>query len=258
MERKLISVTGPDAHDFLQGLITNDIGRVDRDGIAWAALLTPQGKYLSDFFVIRWPEGYLLDVPAAQADEVGRRLNMYKLRAKVVLDMPQVPVARGTGPAPEGALPDPRHPDLGWRLYGSDLPPDDGTDWDALRVRLLVPESGIELVPNDSYILEMGFARLNGIDFRKGCFVGQEVTARMRHKTVLRKGLVTAQLAAAVPPGTPVTRAGREVGQVLTQSGGQAIAWLRFDRIGPDMEAAGVAVTAEAPEPAPQPGPQPG
>ena len=254
MKRRLIFITGPDARDFLQGLVTNDIGRADRDGIVWAALLTPQGKYLSDFFTIRWPEGYLLDVPEAQADDLIRRLSMYKLRAKVDLGAPDVQVARGTGPVPEGALPDPRHPDLGWRLYGTDLPPGDGTDWDALRVRLLVPESGIELVPNDSYILEMGFDRLNGVDFRKGCYVGQEVTARMRHKTVLRKGLVAARLEGSVSPGTPVMRDGREVGQVWTQSGGQAIAYLRFDRIGPGMEAAGVPVEAEAPQTGPDPG----
>ncbi len=247
MERRLISVTGPDARAFLQGLVTNDIARVDRDGIAWAALLTPQGKYLSDFFVTLWPDGYLLDVPEAQADDLIRRLTMYKLRARADLGAPAAKVARGTGPAPEGALPDPRHPGLGWRLYAAEVPADDGTDWDALRVRFLVPESGIELVPNDSYILEHGFDRLNGVDFRKGCYVGQEVTARMRHKTTLRKGLVHARLDGAVPPGTPVTRDGREVGQVLTQSGGQAIAWLRFDRIGPGMEAAGVPVAAEAP-----------
>ena len=246
MERRLISVTGPDARDFLQGLITTDIGRADRDGIAWAALLTPQGKYLADFFVIRWPEGYLLDVPEAQADDLTRRLGMYKLRSRVDLGVPDAQVARGTGPAPEGAMTDPRHPELGWRAYGTSLPGDDGTDWDALRVRLMVPEAGIELLKDDSYILEMGFDRLNGVDFRKGCYVGQEVTARMRHKTTLRKGLVAVQLDGAVPPGTPVTRDGREVGRVLTQAGGRAIAWLRFDRIGPGMEAAGIAVTAAA------------
>lgn len=254
MERRLISVTGPDARSFLQGLVTNDIARVDRNGIAWAAMLTAQGKYLADFFITRWPDGYLLDLPEALADDLTRRLGLYKLRAQVELGRPDVGVARGTGPAPDGALPDPRHPELGWRLYGTDLPQDDGTDWDALRVRLLVPEAGIELVPNDSYILEAGFDRLNGVDFRKGCYVGQEVTARMRHKTVLRKGLVAARLDGAVPPGTPVTRDGREVGQVLTQAGGQAIAWLRFDRIGPGMEAAGIAVTAEAPPAGTEPG----
>lgn len=242
MERKLISVTGPDAHDFLQGLITNDIGRVDRDGIAWAALLTPQGKYLSDFFVIRWPEGYLLDVPAAQADEVGRRLNMYKLRAKVVLDMPQVPVARGTGPAPEGALPDPRHPDLGWRLYGSDLPPDDGTDWDALRVAHCIPETGIELTP-DTFILEAGFERLNGVDFRKGCYVGQEITARMKHKTELRKGLTTVTITGAAEPGSPITADGKPAGTLHTRSGNRAIAYLRFDRATGDMQAGDATLT---------------
>src|SRR5690606_36883381 len=127
---------------------------------------TPQGKYLVDFFVICWPEGYLLDVPDAQADDLIRRLGTYKLRSRVDLGVPDAQVARGPGPAPEGALTDPRHPELGWRAYGSGLPGDDGTDWDALRVRLMVPEVGIELLKDDSYILEVGFDRLNGVDFR--------------------------------------------------------------------------------------------
>lgn len=248
MERKLISVTGSDAQVFLQGLITNDLNKADRDGIVYAAFLTPQGKYLSDFFIIARDDGYVLDVPASQADDLLRRLAMYRLRAKVeIAPADGLQVARGTGPAPDGALPDPRQPELGWRLYAAQVPDDDETDWAALRVAHLIPESGVELIPNDTFILEAGFDRLNGVDFRKGCYVGQEVTARMRHKAVLRKGLVQARLAGEVPPGTDVTRDGRLVGQVWTQSGGDAIAWLRFNRIGPGMEAAGIAVEAEAP-----------
>jgi folate-binding protein YgfZ len=107
---------------------------------------------------------------------------------------------RGLGDTPDGAFADPRHPALGWRSYG-------GTggapaiDWDAIRVAACVPETGIELIPNDSYILEMGFDRLHGVDHRKGCYVGQEVTARMKHKTELRKGLVTVTVAGQAEPG---------------------------------------------------------
>lgn len=247
MTRALLSVTGPDARSFLQGLITNDIARAERDGIAYAALLTPQGKYLADFFVVAREDGFVLDLPAQQAEGVLRRLALYKLRAKAEIAPAEgLAVRLGTGPAPQGALPDPRHPALGWRLYGSEGG-DDGSDWTALRVAHLIPEAGIELIPDDTYILEAGFDRLNGVDFRKGCFVGQEVTARMRHKTVLRKGLVAAELAGPVAPGTPITRDGREIGSVLTQSGPHAIAWLRFDRIGPGMEAGGIALSATSP-----------
>ena len=130
---------------------------------------------------------------------------------------------------------DPRHPALGWRHYGA--AGDDGTDWDAIRVAHCIPETLVELIPNDTYILEAGFERLHGVDFRKGCYVGQEVTARMKHKTELRKGLTVLRIEGAAPVGTPITAEGREVGAVFTQSGGQAIAHVRHDRVAPEMQA---------------------
>lgn len=248
MTRKLILVTGTDSHSFLQGLITNNVSRADEGGIAYSALLTPQGKYLADFFVVKWQDGYLLDMTAFQADDMMRRLSMYKLRAKVDLAPADgLGVIRGIGNPPEGALADPRNEALGWRLYGADNPPEEPVDWDAIRVGNLIPEGGIEMGP-DTYILEMGFDRLNGVDFRKGCFVGQEVTARMRHKTTLRKGLMQVTLAGPVPVGTTITRDERDIGEVHTVSGNQALAYLRFDRIGEGMEAGGVTVTAEQPD----------
>ena len=240
-KRRLLRVTGPDRVEFLQGLVTNDVSRAP----VYAALLSPQGKYLSDFFIV--PDGsdaLLVDVAADQADDLMRRLTMYKLRAKVDITEDTRSVGRGTGPAPEGAIADPRDPALGWRNYGEAT--EDSTDWDALRVAHLVPEAGAELTPNDSYILEMGFERLNGVDFRKGCYVGQEVTARMKHKTELKKGLRRVVLDAEVPVGTPILTAdGREAGAVHTQSGGRGIAYLRFDRLGDGMTAGGVPVRAE-------------
>lgn len=245
MARQLIAVEGADATAFLQGLVTNDVNRAARDGIVWAALLTPQGKYLADFFIVAQPQGLWIDADAGQAPGLMQRLTLYKLRSAVTLSAVAVPVARGTGPAPAGALPDPRHPALGWRLYGTEG--DDPTDWDAIRVAHVIPATGIELIPNDTFILEAGFERLHGVDFRKGCYVGQEVTARMKHKTELRKGLMQIGLGGTVPVGTPVTRDGREVGTVFTQVQGRAIAQMRFDRIGEGMEAEGVPVTAAAP-----------
>ena len=113
----------------------------------------------------------------------------------------------------------------------------------ALRVARLVPETGVELVPDDSYILELGFERLNGVDFRKGCYVGQEVTARMKHKTELRKGLVTLGIDGQAPVGTPILMPdGREAGTLFTQSGGRAIAQMRFDRMGDGLTAAGARI----------------
>ncbi len=236
--RRIISVTGPDRVEFLQGLVSNDVSRAP----IWAAMLTPQGKYLADFLIVPQGESLLVDVDARLADDLMRRLSMYKLRSKVDLAIAELNVTRGTGTPPEGAITDPRHEALGWRLYGPESG-DDGSDFDAIRVQHLIPETLIELIPNETFILEAGFDRLNGVDFRKGCYVGQEVTARMRHKTELRKGLVSVGIEGAAPAGTPILMAdGREAGVLYTQSGGRAIAYLRFDRMGEALSAAGAKI----------------
>ncbi|KFI29060.1 CAF17-like 4Fe-4S cluster assembly/insertion protein YgfZ [Paenirhodobacter enshiensis] len=227
MTRKIYEITGPDRVHFLQGLVSNDVRRLT-EGPVYAALLTPQGKYLADFLLVPQGETILLDIDAGLAEGVVKRLSMYRLRADVTIAPSGLSVFRGTGPAPEGAVADPRHPALGWRLYGEKAG-DDGSDWDAIRVEHVIPETGIELTP-ETYILEAGFERLHGVDFRKGCYVGQEVTARMKHKTELRKGLTRVRLLGEAPAGTPITADGRPVGTLFTSSGGRAIAHLRFDR----------------------------
>ena len=231
--RKVLSITGADRHGFLQGLITNDVAKLD-DGLVYAALLTPQGKYLADFLLKEQGDAILLDVSDVLADELTRRLSMYRLRADVEISISNVRVSQGTGPSPDGALPDPRHPALGWRAYDSDAPFDDGTDWTAIRVANCIPETGVELTP-ETYILEAGFERLNGVDFRKGCYVGQEITARMKHKTELRKGLAVVSITGSAPIGCEITSDGKSVGTLFSQSGGQAIAHLRFDRAKGEM-----------------------
>ncbi len=237
MERAIIKVSGDDdPAKFLQGLVSNDLGRLRQCGIIYAAMLSPQGKYLADFFLVSRGADILIDVAEPLAEDLLKRLGMYRLRAPVTLERVALPVSRGTGPAPEGALHDPRHPALGWRLYGAALP-EDGTGWDALRVAHCIPESGIELIPNETFLLEAGFERLNGVDFRKGCYVGQEVTARMQHKTALRKGLVTVAITGSAPVGTEIMAGEKSAGTLYTQAGGQAIAFLRFDRAGDRMHA---------------------
>ena len=245
MTRRVLQVTGADREKFLQGLVSNDVRRAaqDKDGIIHTALLTPQGKYLADFFIIGRADALLIDASADQAAALAKRLSMYRLRADVQIADTDLVVSRGTGDAPAGALPDPRHPALGWRLYG-DTDLSDTTDWDAIRVAHLIPETGIELTP-ESYILENGFERLHGVDFRKGCYVGQEVTARMKHKTELRKGLMQVQIKGEAPVGTPITMEdGREAGVLYTRSGEHAIAWLRFDRATAPLRAGDAEITA--------------
>lgn len=234
MARKVFEITGSEAEHFLQGLITNDINKMGT-GLLYTALLTPQGKYIADFFLFRQGEAICLDVDATLADDLVKRLTMYKLRADVAISPSDLKLFRGTGPAPEGALPDPRHPALGWRLYGAEEGTD-GTDFDAIRVEHCIPETGTELTP-DTFILEAGFDRLNGVDFRKGCYVGQEVTARMRHKTELRKGFGTVAIEGMAEPGTDIIANGKPAGRLFTRSGDRAIAYLRFDRAEGEMQA---------------------
>ncbi len=239
-DRQVLAIGGADRYKFLQDLVTNDLAGLDQ-GLVYAALLTPQGKYLADFFLKADQNQILLDVAHGLAQPLAQRLSMYKLRADVSIDAPDLAVSRGTGNAPAGALPDPRHPDLGWRIYGEAHA--DSTDWDKIRVTHCVPESGIELIPNDTFILEAGLERLNGVDFKKGCYVGQEVTARMKHKTELRKGLATVAVKGSAPVGTEITRDAKTVGTLFTQSGGMGIAYLRFDRAGEGMQAENAEIT---------------
>jgi folate-binding protein YgfZ len=252
--RAVLRIEGADARDWLQGLVTNDVRRLAPGAPLYAALLTPQGKYLFDFILVEGPDGAIwLDVAADRAAALAQRLGMYRLRRAVTVAPTDLRVALAWGARPEtGAVvvADPRDARLGWRLYGSDpaagLTPATRADYDALRVRLAVPDSGVELVPDDSYILEAGLDRLNGVDFRKGCYVGQEVTARMRHKTELRKGLVRVRVQGEAPPGTPVTTAdGRAAGTLFTVADGHGLAHLRFDRMDGPLTAGPAAVTAD-------------
>lgn len=244
--RTVIEIAGTDSEKFLQDLVTNDLSGAN-DGLIYAALLSPKGKYLFDFFIMKRDDKYLLDVATDRAPHLAQRLNMYKLRADVTLTGTDMPVGRGLGDAPKGAVLDPRHTALGWRVYGAGETDTPSIDWDAIRVENCIPETGIELVADDTYILEAGFERLNGVDFRKGCYVGQEVTARMKHKTQLRKGFVMVGITGTAPIGTDIIANGKVAGQLFTQSGNHAIAYLRFDRADMDMAAGDAQISYRAP-----------
>lgn len=240
-ERTVLEISGPDREEFLQGLVTNDIARTESD-LVYAAMLTPQGKFVADFLVFRRAEALLVDVDSRCAPELAGKFTMYKLRSRVTVVESGLQVSRGLGQPPEGAMADPRHRDLGWRLYGDSSSDGIGAEgWNRIRVQCCIPETLVELIPNQTYILEAGFERLNGLDFRKGCYVGQEVTARMKHKTSLRKGLAVVGIRGTVEVGTEITAGGRSVGTVFTQANGRAIAQLRFDRLRGQPLAAGEA-----------------
>ncbi|QIE56239.1 folate-binding protein YgfZ [Pikeienuella piscinae] len=242
--RGVLRLSGPDTVAFMQDLVTCDLSRIESDRLAYGALLTPQGKFLFDFFI--WADGddLLIDVAADRAPALAQRLTLYRLRRKVDLAQTELKCALGWGgDAPKGARPDPRHEALGWRLIDADPQPPEGArpatfaDYDALRVAHCVPESGVELIPDETYILEAGFERLHGVDFRKGCYVGQEVTARMKHKTELKKGLVRVRVDGEAAPGTPVEADGKPAGTLFTVADGEGLAHLRFNRATGEMTA---------------------
>jgi hypothetical protein len=241
MQRKVFRFSGTDARKFLQNLITNDIKRLDT-GPVYSALLTPQGKFIADFFLIPDGNDILMDVDTDAAAPLISRLNIYKLRADVTISETNLIVSRGLNDAPEGAVADPRDANLGWRYYGAEDHNTDTVDWDVLRVDHKIPEMGREL-DAESYILEMGFEGLNGVDFRKGCYVGQEVTARMKHKTELRKGLVRLVSDADIPENADVVSNGKVIGRTHTSAGKRALAYLRYDRVDGDISVNDIPVT---------------
>ena len=230
-QRGIIQITGSDRVSFLQNLITNETSAI---GLHYAALLNPQGKYIADFFVLVRQNDILVDVAKVLQSALASRLTMYRLRADVKIEMIECDVSCGLGLIPETAFMDPRSTALGWRMYGTTS--SDFIDWQALRVEHIIPETGIELGP-DKFLLEMDFERLNGVNFQKGCYVGQEIVARMKHKAVLRKGLKQIKISGSATPGSPILANGKPAGVIYTQHNGRALAYLRFDRVTSHMTA---------------------
>ena len=233
----ILQVTGRDRVGFLQNLVTNDISA---PGLHYTALLTPQGKYLADFFVLHRPDDLLVDVASEICPSIVMRLNMYRLRADVQISQTDMDLCCGLGPIPPDGFADPRDPNLGWRAYGRQEA--GAINWPGLRVAHIIPETGIELTP-ERFILEMDFERLNGVDFKKGCYVGQEIVARMKHKTELRKGLRQVKISGSAPIGTAILANEKPAGVLYTQQGGLALAYLRSDRIAPEMVAGSAIIT---------------
>lgn len=235
IKRTILEVTGEDRFKFLQAIITNDINHLE-NGPIYSALLTPQGKYFTDFFIIPYEERILIDILEDACEELENKLLMYRLRAKVEIIKTDLKVSIGLNNKPKEAFSDPRHPALGWRLYGLEETQQD-VDWTQLRVSYCIPETNIELVRDQTYILEAGFERLNGVDFKKGCYIGQEITARMQHKTKLKKGLMTVKIEGKAEVGTEILANGQSAGTLYSQSQGRGIAFLRLNKILPEMKA---------------------
>lgn len=246
--RAVIQATGPDAKSFLNGLLTQEIETLAEGELRFSGLLTPQGRLLHDLFALGAADGVLLDVAAEHRDAILTRLTMYKLRAKVELVASDLSVF-AAWPATEGVA-DPRLPALGARLHAADQATTaTEDDYEAHRLALGVPgpaDWGID----KTYPIEANFDLLNGIDFKKGCFVGQETTSRMKRRGTIKNRMLPIVFDGPAPAfGTEVLAGTLRAGEVLSGRDGRAMALLRLDRIeGADLTADGRTVTVERPD----------
>ena len=237
-DRAVISVSGSEAKSFLQGLTTNDISKVDRQIPLYAALLTPQGKILSEFLLGERDGAVLIDCWAPGSGALLKRLTMYRLRAKVDLHLRE-DLAIAWFPeqlAAEDSFEDPRLPELGRRAMVSREPSAGDTDAAAEylshRLRLGVPEGG-DFGSDKMFALDAGLEELHGVSFEKGCYVGQELTARMKHRGTARKRLLTITATDGrdlPPPGTEIRAAGGTIGEIASAYGRQGFGLIRLDR----------------------------
>ena len=252
--RAVLSVTGADRVSFLNGLVSNDVALAEPGRAVWAALLTAQGKYLADFFVFADADRLLLDCEAAQAAMLVQRLARYRLRADVAIAPASLQVyAVWDGDPPAGAAitaPDPRHPGAGYRLLAIGLPADaDAKAYDLHRLGLGLPDGTRDLEPEKTILLEAGFDELNGVSWTKGCYMGQELTARTRYRGLVKRRLLPVSAPGPLPPsGTPIFGAGKEVGTMRSSNGAQGLAVLRLDALGAGaLVADGLGITHHVP-----------
>lgn len=260
-DRAVLAVSGADCRSFLQGLVSNDVEKLDPEHASYAALLTAQGKYLHDFFMAEAPSGEIwLDCEKGRLADLRRRLLLYRLRAKVAIEArPELAVAAVLGenaaalsmlaagpgavrPFAEGvAFVDPRLSELGARvilartvlrpaLSGLGLAEADFAAYDRQRLLLGVPDGSRDLAIEKSLLLEAGFDELHGIDWEKGCYLGQELTARTKYRGLLKRRLLPVAIEGPPPPpGTVLMLEGREVGEMRSHRGDRGIARIRVE-----------------------------
>ena len=254
-DRALVRIGGEAAQPFLQGLVTCNIDELETGEAEYGALLTPQGKILFDFFILRIADGFIADIDASMASDFIKRMMFYRLRAKVEIEA--VDDGRGVyaifgdgplDPAPWSAaglaVRDPRLPEMGIRAY---LPsPPDGAeevpveDYEAMRIGLGVPQGGRDFTYGDAFPHDVLMDRIAGVDFAKGCYVGQEVVSRMQHRGTARKRTILVRTASGedLPqPGTEVLAGGKTVGTLTSVAGNRGLAMIRLDRAAPIVAA---------------------
>ncbi len=261
-DRGLITLAGPEAVTLLQGLISQDVETVTAERSSYGALLTPQGKYLHDFLLLRLDDAITLECEAARRDDLYKRLRRYRLRSAAEIadhtdELDVFAIFGQTVPAVFG-LPDkpgatkawesghvyvdPRRVELGCRavfpagqgvhaLVASGLTETTRDTYDTHRARLGVPDGSRDMQVEKSTLLEANIDRLNGIDWQKGCYVGQELTARTKHRGLLKRRLHPVRLMGSAEPGTPITLGARAVGELRSVAGDYGLALLRLDAL---------------------------
>ncbi|UPJ60484.1 folate-binding protein [Bradyrhizobium sp. 192] len=258
-DRGVVKIAGEDARNFLNGLVTTDVDRLKPGLGRFGALLTPQGKIIVDFLITEAPAGhgggFLIDCPKALAESLATKLKFYKLRAKVTVenlsgDLGVLAAWDGQPAAqPDLAFADPRNVALGFRilipedlkknlsdLIGAELV--DATDYEAHRIALGVPRGGLDFMYSDAFPHETNMDRLAGVDFDKGCYVGQEVVSRMQHRGTARTRSVKVLLDGASPEaGATILAGDKPVGTIGSTSGGKGIALVRIDRVAEALDA---------------------
>jgi folate-binding protein YgfZ len=236
--RGMLRLSGPGRVEFLQGLVSNDVRAVAPGRAAYACLLTPQGKFLHDFFLAADGESLLIECEGDRRDDLLRKLKMYKLRSQIALEDAtaefSVLAVLGEAAAPGGtiAFADPRIPALGSRVFAREGGGDPAVfaAYDRLRISLAVPDGSRDMEVGKAILLENNIDLLNGIAWDKGCYMGQELTARTRYRGLIKKRLVPVAIAGAAPPiGTPLIENGTEVGEMRTSNGDIGLALLRLD-----------------------------
>ena len=231
LPRRILALKGDDVHDWLSGLITNSIS----DEISFAALLTPQGKILADFFVHVYENSLIVETPEKFGDILLKRLKLYRLRADVIIEdvSASYHVYALWGEQYDKGVQDPRSLGLGRRLLSQDIveTSHQAQDYDLHRMELSIPDSEWDFASGETFAHNVNMDQLSGIDFKKGCFIGQEVVSRMQRKTEVRKRMRAVKLSGAAQSGDMLFQNDRNVGTLKHVRNDIGMALIRLDRL---------------------------